>query len=90
MPTSAPSNSGSPPPIEISPSVTQDLDFVLGIMAWLVTAAGVAGLLIVGIRMAIAVRNGDREEHVREFLMVMSACVLGSTAGPVVSFLLNG
>lgn len=70
--------------------MTANLDYVLNIMAWLVTAAGVAGLLIVGIRMAIAVRNGDRDEHVREFLMVMSACVLGATAGPVVSYLLNG
>ncbi|WP_371577811.1 hypothetical protein [Streptomyces sp. NBC_01314] len=90
MPTPPPKDDGPPPPIEISPSVTANLDYVLNIMAWLVTAAGVAGLLIVGIRMAIAVRNGDRDEHVREFLMVMSACVLGATAGPVVSYLLNG
>jgi hypothetical protein len=88
--TAAPSDKNSPPPIKIDPSVHDNLDYVLGIMAWLVTAAGVAGLLFIGVRMAIAVRNGDGEEHVREFVMVMCACVLGAAAGPVVNFLLNG
>jgi hypothetical protein len=90
VPTPAPSVNSPLPEIEIDSSVHTNLDYVLSIMAWLVTAAGVAGLLFIGIRMAIAVRNGDREEHVREFLMVMSACVLGAAAGPVVEFVLYG
>ncbi|MFF4539094.1 hypothetical protein [Streptomyces aureus] len=68
--------------------VTGQLDFVLGIIAWLVTAAGVAGLMIVGSRMALAVKTGEFEEHLNEFLMVLGACVIGATAGPIVGFVL--
>jgi hypothetical protein len=68
--------------------VAAQLDFVLGIIAWLVTAAGVAGLMIVGSRMALAVKTGDVEEHLSQFLMVMGACVIGATAGPIVGFVL--
>ncbi|WP_406474486.1 hypothetical protein [Streptomyces sp. NBC_01615] len=68
-----------------SAKVTGPLDTVLNWIAWMVTAAGVAGLLIVGTRMAIAVRTGDGEEHLSQFLMVMGACVIGATAGPIVS-----
>jgi hypothetical protein len=76
--------------LAVSATVTNELDKVLGWMAWLVTAAGVAGLLIVGSRMALAVKTGDGEEHLREFLMVMGACVIGTSAGPLVQFLVNG
>ncbi|ULR52760.1 hypothetical protein [Streptomyces deccanensis] len=89
MATPSPFDNKSPEPIEISPVVTMELDKILGYMAWLVSAAAVAGLLFIGIRMAIAVRSGGRDEYLREFLLVMSACVLGATAGPVVTFLLN-
>ncbi|MEV5435313.1 hypothetical protein AB0K80_04665 [Streptomyces sp. NPDC052682] len=67
-------------------SVTTPLDQVLGYLAWLVTAAGVAGLMIVGTRMAIAVKTGDAEEHLREYLIVMGACVVAAAAGPLVEF----
>jgi hypothetical protein len=68
--------------------VATQLNYVLNIIAWLVTAAGVAGLMIVGSRMAIAVKFGDGEEHLSQFLMVMGACVIGAAAGPIVGFLL--
>ncbi|MDX3690720.1 hypothetical protein PV726_10380 [Streptomyces europaeiscabiei] len=71
------------PPAE----ATKGLDQVLGYIAWLVTAAGVAGLLIVGSRMAIALKTGDAEEHLREYLVVLGACVIGACAGPLVAFL---
>ncbi|MEV5988663.1 hypothetical protein AB0L85_27255 [Streptomyces sp. NPDC052051] len=68
------------------PTVTEKLDKVLGYIAWLVTAAGVTGVLIVGSRMAIALKTGDAEEHLREYLIVMGACVIGACAGPIVQF----
>lgn len=66
---------------------TKGLDQVLGYIAWLVTAAGVAGLLIAGSRMAVALKTGDAEEHLREYLIVLGACVIGACAGPLVGFL---
>jgi hypothetical protein len=70
------------PPAE----VTGPLDQVLGYLAWLVTAAGVAGLMFVGTRMAVALRTGDGEEHLRAYLLVLAACVIGASAGPLVQF----
>ncbi|KAF4410151.1 MULTISPECIES: hypothetical protein [Streptomyces] len=69
-------------------AVTDELDRVLGIIAWLVTAAGVMGLLIVGFRMSLSLRSGDGRYHMTQFATVMGACVIGTTAGPIVQFLL--
>ncbi|MET7761880.1 hypothetical protein ABZS71_07535 [Streptomyces sp. NPDC005393] len=68
--------------------VTQPLDQILGYMAWLASAAGVMGLLIVGMRMAVSLRQGEGQEHLVQFATVMGACVIAATAGPVVNFLL--
>jgi len=62
--------------------VTGALDQVLGYMAWFVTVAAVAGLLIIGSRMAIALRSGEGAEHLTQFAVVMGACVIGAMAGP--------
>ncbi|MET8857624.1 hypothetical protein [Streptomyces sp. NPDC004579] len=75
-------------PLAVDAKVTGQLDYVLGIIAWLVTAAGVAGLMMVGSRMALAVKSGEFEEHLNQFLMVLGACVIGATAGPIVGFVL--
>jgi len=67
-------------------AVTGPLNEVLGYMAWFVTVAAVAGLLIIGTRMAISLRSGEGQEHLTQFAVVMGACVIGATAGPIVSF----
>ncbi|MFI0817279.1 hypothetical protein ACH4TX_12340 [Streptomyces sp. NPDC021098] len=72
------------PPAE----VTQPLNEVLGYMAWLASAAGVMGLLIVGMRMAISLRQGEGQEHLVQFATVIGACVIATTAGPIVNFLI--
>jgi hypothetical protein len=74
----------------VGSNVTNPLNVVLGWMAWIVTCAAVAGLILTGTRMALALKTGDAEEHLREFLMVLGACVIGATAGPLVQFLMNG
>ncbi|WP_326786133.1 hypothetical protein [Streptomyces sp. NBC_00151] len=74
--------------LAVKSKVTDELDYVLDMIAWLVTAAGVAGLMIVGSRMALAVKTGEFEEHLNQFLMVLGACVIGATAGPIVGFVL--
>ncbi|MEI5523934.1 hypothetical protein WB401_18870 [Streptomyces brasiliscabiei] len=69
-------------------AVTNQLNYVLNILAWVVTAAGVCGLMIVGSRMAVSLRSGEGDEHLSQFAMVMGACVIGATAGPIVGFVL--
>ncbi|MFD7548340.1 hypothetical protein [Streptomyces sp. NPDC059816] len=66
-------------------SVTGPLNDVLGMVAWVATAAGVMGVLIVGMRMAISLRHGDGQEHLVQFSVVMGACILAASAGPLVS-----
>ncbi|MET9321074.1 hypothetical protein ABZX75_12950 [Streptomyces sp. NPDC003038] len=69
-------------------NVTGPLNDVLGMIAWLVSAAGVLGVLIIGARMAISLRSGDGNEHLTQFATVMGACIIGCTAGPLVEFVL--
>ncbi|MEU8777784.1 hypothetical protein [Streptomyces sp. NPDC048606] len=76
--------------LAVGADVTAPLNTVLGWMAWLVTAAGVLGVIIVGSRMAIALRAGGGDEHLTQLATVLGACIIGATAGPVVAFLLNG
>jgi hypothetical protein len=60
---------------------------LLNLIAWCVSAAGVGGLLIVGIQMAIQMNRGtpgEEADHFRGLVMVALACVVGATAGPVV------
>ncbi|MFI2350836.1 hypothetical protein ACH492_28170 [Streptomyces sp. NPDC019443] len=67
-----------------------EADELLGILAWCSSAAGVAGVITVGMMMALQLRRGDPGEggeHFRGLFFVMLACVLASTAGPIVNFL---
>ncbi|BBC31828.1 hypothetical protein SGFS_031220 [Streptomyces graminofaciens] len=76
-------------PLAVDPTVTAPLDDVMSLLAWLVTAAGVGGLLWLGASMAVSVRSGQRVgDFMESFLMVMVACVLAVTAGPLVAFIL--
>jgi hypothetical protein len=59
---------------------------VLGIAGWAGTAAGVAGVLVTGMMMAISVKRGEGSEHLSRLGMVLGGCVLVSTAGPIIEF----
>ncbi|MEU6478968.1 hypothetical protein ABZ858_19170 [Streptomyces sp. NPDC047017] len=67
-------------------ALTSKVDKVLGILAWVGTAAGVAGVLITGAMMAVSMRRGEGSEHMGRLGMVLGGCVLVATAGPVVTF----
>ncbi|MEU9557199.1 hypothetical protein [Streptomyces fumanus] len=63
---------------------------ILNTLAWCVTAGGVFGLLVVGINMAVQINRGEPGEgsaHFRGAFIVAIACLIGTTAGPLVSFL---
>lgn len=67
-----------------------EADAILGILAWCVSACGVGGLIIVGMQMALQLRRGDPGEggeHFRGVFFVALACVLATTAGPIVASL---
>ncbi|MGP3952556.1 hypothetical protein [Streptomyces sp. 7N604] len=64
--------------------------YLLGILAWCASAAGVAGVIIVGTQMALQLRRGEMGEgatYFRAMVLILGACVIASTAGPLVSFL---
>ncbi|SER74555.1 hypothetical protein SAMN04487983_102177 [Streptomyces sp. yr375] len=63
-------------------------DTVLGLLAWLGTAAAVLGIVTVAIKMAGSLQKGDAEDHIGSMLTVLVGCVLLSTAGPLVNFVL--
>lgn len=67
-------------------ALTGKVNTVLGLLAWVGTAAGVAGVLITGAMMAISMRRGEGSEHMGRLGMVLGGCVLVATAGPVVTF----
>ncbi|MDT0404077.1 MULTISPECIES: hypothetical protein [Streptomyces] len=71
---------------------TADAGTILGVLAWCASAAGVAGLIIVGIQMSIQLRRGEPGEggaFFRGFFYVTLGCLLATTAGPLVAFLGN-
>ncbi|MET8948220.1 hypothetical protein ABZX30_32980 [Streptomyces sp. NPDC004542] len=70
-------------------ALTDKIDLVLGIAAWVGTAAGVAGVLVTGAMMAISVKRGESSEHMSRLGMVLGGCVLVATAGPLVQFVFN-
>ncbi|TRO56024.1 hypothetical protein [Streptomyces sp. IB201691-2A2] len=67
-----------------------DADFILGVIAWGASAAGVAGLIITGTVLALQWRSGEMGEHasyMRGLFYVFAGCVIATTAGPIVQFL---
>ncbi|MEV7345455.1 hypothetical protein [Streptomyces sp. NPDC093544] len=80
--------SAVPQPTSGAPDKLADaVNVVLGIAAWAGTVAGVAGVLITGIMMAVSMKRGESSEHFSRLGMVLGGCVLVSTAGPIVDFL---
>lgn len=67
-----------------------EANLLLEILGWCASAAGVAGLIIIGTQMALQLRRGEMGEgaaHMRSLSIVLGACVIAATAGPIVSFL---
>ncbi|NLU77211.1 hypothetical protein HCA58_02145 [Micromonospora sp. HNM0581] len=83
----------SPPVVEpytINTNGDQAVMKLLDLMAWLVTAAAVAGLLISGATLASQLRRGaleERTEYMKHLAFVLAACLLASTAGPLIAWL---
>ncbi|MFE9685396.1 hypothetical protein [Streptomyces sp. NPDC006285] len=78
------------PPRQAPGELGKAVDTVLGIAAWAGTAAGVAGVLVTGIMMAVSVKRGEGSEHFSRLGMVLGGCVLVATASPLVAFVFAG
>ncbi|WP_406079037.1 hypothetical protein [Micromonospora sp. NBC_00858] len=79
-----PTNGGSAPPALVTLVTTG-----LSLIAWGGTAAGVAGVLVTGAKMAISHKRGDSSEHMGQLGLVLGGCILVATAGPLVQFFFN-
>ncbi|WP_381798885.1 hypothetical protein [Streptomyces niveus] len=91
----APRPSYEPGESEYGPSLDFDpqpeAGELLGYLAWLVTAAAVAGVIFIGIQMAMRLRAGEMGEgatYFRGIVIILGSCVLGVTAGPLVNFVI--
>ena len=64
---------------------------LLNLLAWLVSAAAVVGLLITGTQLALTLRHtgeaSDMAQNLRPLSVIVAACLLATSAGPVVGFL---
>ncbi|MEU2422715.1 hypothetical protein ABZ619_17115 [Streptomyces sp. NPDC007851] len=68
----------------------EDAHTIINTLAWCASAAGVFGLLAVGINMAVQLNRGEPGEggaHFRGIFFVALACLIATTAGPLVTFL---
>jgi hypothetical protein len=82
-----------------TPSVPAKPDFnpspqagvLLNYLAWGVSAASVAGLMIIGTQLALQLRRGEMGEGATYFrggFFVMVACTLGTCAKPIFDFVI--
>ncbi|MFG3253226.1 hypothetical protein [Streptomyces sp. NPDC048172] len=80
-----PPKPGRSAPGELSKAV----DTILSLASWLGTAAGVAGVIFVGAKMAVSMKQGQGSDDLPRLGMVMGGCILVATAGPVVTWFFN-
>ncbi|MGK3944971.1 hypothetical protein [Streptomyces sp. RP5T] len=81
---------GVPDPQRRAPKELGDaVQVVLGIAGWAGTAAGVAGIMVTGIMMAVSVKRGEGSEHLSRLGMVLGGCILVAAAGPTIAFFFN-
>jgi hypothetical protein len=68
---------------------TGEADSLLNYLAWGASAAGVFGLIVVGMQLAIQLRRGEMGEgatYFRGFFFIVLASVISTTAGPIVEW----
>lgn len=89
-------NLASPPPNDFGPKGSFDPNpqagQLLEYLAWSVSAAAVAGVMFIGVQMAMQLRHGEMgagTTHFRGLVFVMVACILCMSAGPLVEFVVQ-
>lgn len=70
-----------------APPGSAQIQTILGWVAWCVTAACVAGILIVAMRMVISLRRNEFSEHAMQLGAVMAGCIIAGSASGIVGAL---
>ncbi|MDO5051924.1 MAG: hypothetical protein Q4E05_03415 [Pseudoclavibacter sp.] len=78
-----------PPSPEQPPFGAQILDIIAGFQ-WLALALAIIGVIIVGVRMVISIRNGEGAAHLGALGWLFAGVVLIATPVSVVGFIVNG
>lgn len=65
-----------------------DATMILGWVFWGVSILGVLGILAVAGSMLMSFRRGEASEHGGKLGIVLAACLLASSSGPIVNALL--
>ncbi|MEU9451747.1 hypothetical protein [Streptomyces sp. NPDC048277] len=66
--------------------------YLLNLLAWCVSAAAVAGVIVIGTQMALQLRRGEMGEgatYFRGLVLILGACVLGISSWALVGFVLT-
>ncbi len=77
---------GAPSPTR--PPGTEGLDTLLSWGMWLVTFAGIVGVLIAAGSMMLAHRRGEGGEQASKLGWVLAGCCMAAAAAPIVNVLL--
>lgn len=75
-------------PSPTRPPGTEGLDTLLGWGMWLVTLAGIVGVLIAAGSMMLAHRRGEGGEQASKLGWVLAGCCVAAAAAPIVNVLL--
>ena len=76
------------PPTPTRPPGTEGLTTLLNWGMWVVTFAGIVGVLIAAGSMMISHRRGEGGEQAAKLGWVMGGCCVAAAAGPIVNVLL--
>jgi hypothetical protein len=70
------------------PGIAEKVNTILGFILYLVIAACVVGVMIVGAKLALAHRRGELHDHLAGLMAVGAGCVLAGGASGLVNFLM--
>lgn len=75
-------------PTAAQPPGTDGLTTLLGWLLWIVSFAGVIGVLVVAAMMMFAHRRGEGSETASKLGIVLGGCILAAAAAPLVNVIL--
>lgn len=78
------------PPGPVAPPFGAQLLTLIASLQWVALALAIVGVIIVGIKMVISIRNGEGASHLGAFGWLFAGVVLIAAPTAVVGFIANG